>query len=73
MKYFTIVLSGMLALLLLSVFVTQAYAADLAASLDPDSDTSPASYVGVRTLTLEYPAGSSLAQELDGQNQRIEF
>jgi hypothetical protein len=72
-KYFTIVLSGMLALLLLSVFVTQAYAADLAASLDPDSDTSPASYVGVTTLTLKYPAGSSLAQELDGQNQRIEF
>ncbi|MDQ3853180.1 MAG: hypothetical protein M3299_10140, partial [Thermoproteota archaeon] len=22
---------------------------------------------------MEYPAGSSLAQELDGQNQRVEF
>jgi hypothetical protein len=67
------VLSGILAILLISVFVTQAYAADLAAAINPESDISEASYVGVRTLTLEYPAGSSLAQELDGQNQRVEF
>jgi hypothetical protein len=72
-KYFTLVLSGILAVLLFSVFVTQAYAADLAAALNPESDISDASFVGVRTLTLEYPAGSSLAQELDGQNQRVEF
>jgi hypothetical protein len=72
-KYFTIVLSGILAILLISVFVTQAHAADLAAGLDPVSDTSRASFVGVKTVTIEYPAGSSLAQELDGQNQRIEF
>jgi hypothetical protein len=72
-KYFTIVLSGILAILLISVFVTQAYAADLAAGLDPVSDSSRASFVGVKTVTIEYPAGSSLAQELDGQNQRIEF
>ena len=73
MKYFTIVLSGILATLLISVFVTQAYAADLAAALDPVNDTSRASFVGVKTITIEYPAGSALAQELDGQNQRIEF
>lgn len=66
-------LSGILALLLVSVFVTQAYAVDLAATLIPESDVSQASFVGVRTVTLEYPAGSSLAQELDGQNQRVEF
>ena len=73
MKYFTIVLYGILAVLLISVFATQAYAADLAAALNPGSDISEGSFVGVRTVTLEYPAGSSLAQELDGQNQRIEF
>ena len=72
-KYFTIVLSGILAVLLISVFVTQAYAADLAAALNPQTDISNASYIGTRTLTLQYPAGSSLAQELDGQNKRIEF
>jgi hypothetical protein len=72
-KYFTLVLSGILAVLLFSVFVTQAYAADLASALNPETDISEASYVGVRTLTLEYPAGSPVAQELDGKNQRIEF
>jgi hypothetical protein len=73
-KYFTIVLSGTLAVLLISVLINQAYASDLAAALNPETDISnAASYVGVRTLTLQYPAGSSLAQELDGQNRRIEF
>ncbi|MDP8886956.1 MAG: hypothetical protein M3M91_04105 [Thermoproteota archaeon] len=73
MKYFALVVSGILAILLISVFVTPAYAADLAARIDPTGGTSQASFVGVRTITLEYPAGSSLAQQLDGQNQRIEF
>ena len=72
-KYFTLVLSGILAMLLISVFVTQVYASDLSASLNPESATSEGSYVGVRTVTLEYAAGSPLAQELNGQNQRIEF
>jgi hypothetical protein len=72
-KYFALVVSGILAILLISFFVTPAYAADLAAALNPAEDTGDSSYVGVRTLTLEYPAGSSLAQQLDGQNQRIEF
>jgi hypothetical protein len=72
-KYFTTVLSGILAILLISVFVTQAYAADLSARLDPGTDSGQASFVGARTVTLEYPAGSTLAQELNGQNQRVEF
>jgi hypothetical protein len=72
-KYFTIGLSGILAALLISSFVYQAYAADLAASLVPDRDRSEASYIGVRTVTLEYPAGSSLAQELNGKSERIQF
>jgi hypothetical protein len=72
-KYFTLVVSGILAVLLISVFVTQAYAVDLSAALNPVEDTGEASYRGVRSITLEYPGGSSLAQELDGQNQRVEF
>jgi hypothetical protein len=73
-KYFTSVLSGILAVLLISGIINQAYAADLAAALNPATDISNnASYVGVRTLTLQYPAGSALAQELDGQNRRVEF
>ena len=73
-KYFTSVLSGILAVLLISGIINQAYAPDLAVALNPETDISnKASYVGVRTLTLQYPAGSSLAQELDGQNRRVEF
>src|SRR5215210_7915814 len=73
-KYFTSVLSGILAVLLISGIINQAYAADLAAALNPATDISNnASYIGVRTLTLQYPAGSALAQELDGQNRRLEF
>jgi hypothetical protein len=72
-KYSSLVLSAVLAILLISVFVTQAYAVDLAGTLRPEGSTSTASFVGVRTVTLEYPAGSSIAQALDGQNQRVEF
>jgi hypothetical protein len=72
-KYFTIVLPGILAVLLISNFASQANAADLSVSLNPETDKSDASYVGVKTVTLQYPAGSPLAQLLDGKNQRIEF
>jgi hypothetical protein len=72
-KYFTIGLYGILAALFISSFVYQSYASDLAAVLNPDRDRSEASYIGVKTVTLEYPAGSSLAQELDGKNERIQF
>ncbi|HJU94806.1 MAG TPA: hypothetical protein VJ643_02130, partial [Nitrososphaera sp.] len=65
--------SGILAILLISVFITQSYAVDLAGTLRPETTTSTASYVGVKSVTLEYPAGSSIAQTLDGQNQRVEF
>jgi hypothetical protein len=72
-KYFTVGLYGILAALFILSFVYQSYAADLTAVLVPDRDRSEASYVGVRTLTLGYPAGSPLAQELDGKNQRTQF
>ncbi|MDQ3837302.1 MAG: hypothetical protein M3270_10275, partial [Thermoproteota archaeon] len=72
-KYFTTLLSGILALVLISFLVTQVYAADLAVALNPATDISEGSYVGVKTVTLEYPAGSSVAQQLDGQNRRVEF
>jgi hypothetical protein len=72
-KYFITVPSGILAVLLISVFVTQAYAADLSSALDPGTDSGQASFIGARTVTLEYPAGSPLAQQLNGQTQRVEF
>jgi hypothetical protein len=72
-KYYATVFSGIIAALLISSFVSQAHAADLRALLVPTSDKVDASYIGVRLITLEYPAGSSLSQALDGQLQRISF
>lgn len=72
-KYYPSVLSGVIATLLISSFVSQAYAADLQALLLPSRDKTDASYIGVRSITLTYPADSSLAQELKGQNKRIAF
>jgi hypothetical protein len=72
-KYYVSVLSGIISALLISSFASQAYAADLQALLIPSLDKTDASYIGVRTITLTYPADSSLAQELNGQNKRITF
>ena len=73
MKFYAAVYSGLIAALLLSSIVSQAYAADLKALLVPSRDKTEASYIGVRTITITYPAGSSLAQELDGESKRIDF
>jgi hypothetical protein len=62
---------GMLALILFVPHV--GYAADLSAFLIPEQDRAEVSYIGVRTITLQYPAGSSLAQQFDGKNERIQF
>jgi hypothetical protein len=73
-KYFITVAPGILALLLLiSISFTPAHAADLTAALNPGTDSGQASFVGARTVTLEYPAGSTIAQELNGKTQRVEF
>ena len=45
----------------------------MATLLVPDRNRSEASYIAVRTVTLQYPAGSSVSQELDGVNERLTF
>jgi hypothetical protein len=72
-KYYSVVLPGIIAALLISCFVSQAHAADLRALLVPTRDKIDASYIGVKTITLTYPAGSSLSQALDGQLKRVSF
>ena len=73
MKYSATVFSGIIATLLISSFVSQAHAADLQALLVPARDSMVPSYIGVKTITLNYPDGSSLSQALDGEIQRISF
>lgn len=73
-KHFTSAFGAILiATFLVSGFVSQAFAADMAATLVPDRDKTTATYIAVRTITLEYPAGSSMFQELDGANERLTF
>ncbi|MGI0029379.1 MAG: hypothetical protein ACREAQ_06695, partial [Nitrososphaera sp.] len=70
-KYFTAAFSSIIIALLLSGVVTQAFAADLAAVLVPDRDKTEPSFKGVKTITLRYPEGSSIAAALSGT--RMEF
>lgn len=72
-RYLATVLSGLIAALLISSSISQAYAADLQALLVPSRNSTVASYIGVTTITLTYPAGSSISQELDGETKRISF
>ncbi len=73
MKYFATVLAGIISALLVSSFVSQAHAADLQALLVPTRDSTVASYIGVKTVTMNYPDGSSISQALEGQTRRISF
>jgi hypothetical protein len=70
-KIILYIATGMLVVTLLIPHV--GYAADLSAFLVPDQDRAEVSYIGVRTITLQYPAGSLLAQQFDGKNERIQF
>ncbi len=59
--------------LLISSFVTQAFAVDMQTLLVPDRNRTEASFIAVRTVTLEYPAGSSFASVFDGVTKRVSF
>ena len=58
---------------LISGIIYPAYAADLSASLVPQRDRAEASYIGVKVVTLTYAADSSLAEELNGKYERVQF
>jgi hypothetical protein len=70
-----VVLSSLaLTILLIAGFIFQtAFASDLNAFLVPTRSTSEASYIGIKTVELRYPAGSSLAQEFNGKEERVRF
>jgi hypothetical protein len=72
-KHFTVAFSAAIAALLMSGFVSQAFAADMAAFLVPDRDRSEGTFIAVRTITLQYAEGSAISQELDGANERVQF
>jgi hypothetical protein len=43
------------------------------AVLVPQTDKAEGHYIAVKNITLRYPAGSSIAQELNGKQERVQF
>jgi hypothetical protein len=72
-KYYATVFSGIIVALLISGFVSQAYATDLQAALVPQLNNAEVSFIGVKTVTISYQPGSTLAQELNGKSERVQF
>lgn len=72
-RAFTTALFAVVAALLISSFVSRAFAVDMVALLVPDRDRTEATFVAVRIVTLDYPAGSAFSQELKDVNERLTF
>lgn len=71
MKHFTAAFSAAVAALLISGFVSQAFATDLHVTLVPERNKTQVSFVGVRVLEISHPSGSSVEQGFD--EYRISF
>lgn len=69
----TLLLPGIVAVVLISGFVSQAYAADMTAMLVSQTNTAEALFTGSKNIDIKYPQGSALAQQLNGKHPRIEF
>jgi len=72
-KYFVTIFSGIITALLISSFVSQAYASDMTATLIIEKNKLTPIFTGVKNITIKYPEGSSLAKQLDGKSNKIEF
>jgi hypothetical protein len=72
-KYYAPVFAGIIFMLLILSLVSQAYANDLTATLITEKGKAIPTFTGVKNITIKYPEGSSLAQQLDGKNDKIDF
>jgi len=72
-KYSVTVLSQIIVAILISGFISQAYASDMTASIITETNKADARFTGVKNISIKYPEGSSIAQQLNGKNERIEF
>jgi hypothetical protein len=72
-KYYATILAGIVSLLLILSFVSQAYASDLTATLITEKGKATPTFTGVKNFTIKYPEGSSIAQLLNGKSDRIDF
>lgn len=58
------------AILVISV-LPSAFANDMNATIIPEANRGEAHYIGVKNLTLRYPAGSSIANQIGTEDQRV--
>lgn len=72
MRSLSIAVAAFAALLAFSV-VPSAFANDMNAVLIPERDKAEGHYIAFKNITIRYPEGSALADELDGINERIQF
>jgi hypothetical protein len=72
-KYYAAVLAGIISALLILSLISQAYASDLTATLITEKGKSIPTFTGVKNITIRYPEGSSIAQQFNGKNERIDF
>jgi hypothetical protein len=69
----TLLLSGVVAAVLFSGIFSQAYAADMTATLVSQTNSATTLFTGSKNIDIKYPAGSPLSQQLNGKHPRIEF
>ncbi|HZC89048.1 MAG TPA: hypothetical protein VE199_05460 [Nitrososphaera sp.] len=72
-KYYASILSATIAAILILGFASQALASQMTGAVITDSNKTNASFTGVKNISIKYPEASSLAQQLNGKNDRIEF
>ena len=72
-KYYATFFAGILSTFLILSLVSQAYAADMTATLLTEKGSATPRFTGVKNVTIRYPEGSSIAQQLNGKSDRIDF
>lgn len=73
MKSLSVVAATLFAALLAFSTVPAAFANDMTGILIPQTDRAENHFIGVKNITMRYPAGSAIAQTLNGANDRIQF
>jgi hypothetical protein len=72
-KSLSVVVAALFVALLASSIVPVAFANDMNAVLVPERNKAQGSFIAVKNITFRYPAGSSIAQELNGKVERVQF
>lgn len=73
MKSLSVVVAALFAILLASSVAPAAFANDMNAVLVPLTDKAEAHFIAVKNIQLRYAAGSDIAKELNGKQDRIQF